>query len=151
MSVFVDFKGTHSGTARGMDAASSDRTLLTVNTPAGRRRVTAGNLIKGLAVFSKQHRAAQARAFDTGLKAAANRIANNALADALRTSNQRSQQSNARAIDAMFDAPAPVVKNLPLLDALDGIVPQRAQELDDAIDGIIPAAPQSLSKVIEEL
>lgn len=117
-----------------------------------RRTLTADVLVKGLAAFSKQHAAAKARAFDAGMKAAQNRSANNAIAEALRQSNRCSAQSNARAIDSLFDAPtAPVIKNASLLDALDDIVPQRAQALDDAIDGIIPAAKQPLSKIIEEL
>lgn len=123
----VDFQGTN---ARGMDGMPARF----INTPNGKRRVTAGPLIKALTMFMQER---NAKAFDAGLQVAKSRIADNAIAAALLASNRTSQQLNARAIDHLFDTPAPAgATNLPLLDVLDGIIPEQPQSLDDVLDGI---------------
>ncbi|MDU4749069.1 MAG: hypothetical protein E6X99_23060 [Pantoea sp.] len=123
------------------------------------RSFTSDDLVKGLATALRpvqaQRQKAQDAAFKRGQHIAANRTAGNAISAALRVSNQRAGQSNVKAIDSLFDSPvvnkhAP--QNQPLLDAIDDIVPQRAQALDDAIDGITPATKtQSIDKFIDDL
>lgn len=105
------------------------------------RSFTSDDLIKGVATALRpvqaQRQKAQDAAFKRGQHIAANRTAGNAIAAALLQSNRSSQQLNARAIDHLFDTSAPAgANNLPLLDVLDGIVPEQPQSLDDVLDGI---------------
>ncbi|WP_312354447.1 hypothetical protein [Pantoea vagans] len=140
----VDFQGTN---ARGMDGMAARF----INTPNGKRRVTAGPLIKALTIFMQER---NAKAFDAGLQVAKSRIADNAIAAALIQSNQQGQLSNVRAIDSMFDVPAaaPQPKGMDILDAIDGIVPHKGKclSLDQAIDGVTPAPRESITKFIDQ-
>lgn len=133
----IDFKGTHEGTARGMDAAPAGRRI-TARLGGKLRSFTPATLIKGVSLAMRPvMQARQQRAYDQGLQIAKSRNADNAIAAALLQSNRSSQQLNARAIDQLFDTPAPAgANNLPLLDVLDGIVPEQPQSLDDVLDGI---------------
>lgn len=155
MTIKVDFRGTHEGAARAMDAAPvvAGR-LITLN--GKRYRYTPDVLING--IVQAMRPIVQAKAYDQGLRAGANIAASRALAGAVLASNRSGQV--ARAIDVMFDT-MPNSRSMSVAQAVDSLDAEplsavmrnmpMAKALDHLIDGTSPAQQDSAANVIDSI